>query len=222
VDTLDKGPCLPQNVFLYTVASFQEVDCGLLVIAAGWRLFMRILADIFTGVRLIFAAFIVYAGLEHGVQAFGAVAAIFLLGWTLDTLDGHLARADTRRPPSWLGHHEREVDAVMVVAGFVYLTLIGVVPAWLSIGYLALSTLLLIRFRSKAVLTLLEAPLVILMVATAFFVEPLWGWLYVAWGIAAVIMDRRRLKVRVGILWDDAQRLRHRLASGDAESTEKI
>ena len=183
---------------------------------------MRIVADIFTAVRLVFAAFIVYAGLQYGVQAFGAVAAVFLLGWTLDTLDGHLARADTKRSPSWLGSHEREVDAVMVVAGFVYLTLIGIVPAWLSIGYLALATLLLIRFRSKAVLTLLEAPLVLLMVATAFVLEPLWGWLYVAWGLGALLLDWRRARVRLGILWEDAQRLRERLAKGNTEGTEEL
>ncbi len=182
---------------------------------------MRLLADILTAVRLVFAAVIVYTGLQYGAQAFGAVAAVFLLGWTLDTLDGHLARADTSRPPSWLGRNERQVDAVMVVAGFVYLTLIGIVPAWLSIAYLGVSTLLLIRFRSKAVLTLLEAPLVMLMVATAFFLEPLWGWLYVAWGTGALIVDRRRLKIRVEILWDDARRLRGRLASGDAEDAEE-
>jgi len=182
---------------------------------------MRLLADIFTAVRLVFAAFIVYAGLQYGVQAFGAVAALFLLGWTLDTLDGHLARTDTSRPPSWIGSHEREVDAVMVVAGFIYLTLIDIVPGWVCISYLAVSTLLLVRFRSAAVLTVLEMPLVVLMVVTAFRLEPLWGWLYVAWGVGAMIVDRRRLKIRLEILWDDAQRLRDRLASGDAEGAEE-
>ncbi len=179
---------------------------------------MRLLADIFTAVRLVFAAFIVFAGLQYGAQAFGAVAAVFLLGWTLDVLDGHLARADTSRPPSWLGLHERQVDAVMVVAGFVYLTLIGIVPAWLSIAYLGV----LRPFRSKAVLTLLEAPLVILMVVTVFFLEPLWGWLYVAWAVGTAIVDRRRLKIRLEILWDDALRLRDRLTSGDAEGAEEL
>jgi phosphatidylserine synthase len=183
---------------------------------------MRIVADILTAVRLLFAAFIVYAGLQYGAEAFEAVAAVFLLGWTLDTLDGHLARADTKRSASWLGSHEREVDAVMVVAGFVYLTLIGVVPAWLSIGYLVLAILLLIRFRSKAVLTLLEAPLVLLMVVTAFVLAPLWGWVYVAWGLGALILDRRRVKVRVAILWDDAQRLRDRFFGGNAEGAEEL
>jgi len=182
---------------------------------------MRLLADFFTAVRLVFAAFIVYAGLQYGVQAFGAVAAVFLLGWTLDTLDGHLARADTSHPPSWIGSHEREVDAVMVVAGFIYLTLIGIVPVWACISYLAVSTVLLVRFRSAAVLTVLEVPLVVLVVVTAFRLEPLWGWLYVAWGLGAMILDRRRLRIRLEILWDDAQRLRDRLTSGDVEGAEE-
>lgn len=69
---------------------------------------MRLLADIFTAVRLVFAAFIVYAGLQYGAQAFGVAAAVFLLGWTLDVLDGHLARADTSRPPvGWVSTSAR-------------------------------------------------------------------------------------------------------------------
>jgi hypothetical protein len=168
---------------------------------------MGLVADTFTAARLGIAAFAVYAGLRYGQAAFGAVAAAVLLGWTLDTLDGHLARADSDREPSWLGQHERLVDAVMVVAGFIYLTLIGIVPAWASLGYLTAAALLLIRFRSAAVLTVLEGPLALLIPLVAFFVEPLWGWVYLAWGLVALLLDHRRLAVRVRILVEDAQHL---------------
>jgi hypothetical protein len=183
---------------------------------------MRMLADIFTAARVGIAAFVVYAGLRLGAEAFGAVAAAILLGWTLDTLDGHLARAASDPEPSWIGLHERQLDAVMVVAGFLYLTLIGVVPAWVFLTYLALSALILLWFRSVAVMTILEAPITLLIPLTAFFLEPFWGWMFVFWSLAALILDRRRLGVRVRILWKDAQRLWGHISDGDTEGAERL
>jgi hypothetical protein len=169
---------------------------------------MRTLADIATGLRLVIAAFIIYAGVELGPESFAGVAAATLIGWTLDTVDGHLARAAPGSQPSWLGAHERYIDTFMVVAGFIYATLIGVVPVWVSVAYLVVSTLLVLSFRSIALLTALEAPLALLIPILAFLLAPLWGWIFVAWGIIAALLDRRRLWVRLEILWDDLQRMR--------------
>jgi phosphatidylglycerophosphate synthase len=169
---------------------------------------MRTLADIATGLRLVIAAYIIYAGVYQGAESFAAVAAVTLLGWTLDTVDGHLARAASDSQSSWLGARERYVDTVMVVAGFLYATLIGVVPVWLCVVYLVLSAILVFAFRSIALLTVLEGPLAILIPILAFYLAPLWGWIFVAWGIVAAILDRRRLWVRIKILWDDVQRMR--------------
>jgi hypothetical protein len=165
------------------------------------------LADIFTAARLGIAAFIVYAGVHFGREAFGAVAFSTLGGWTLDTLDGHLARADASHEPSWWGENERLIDTVMILAGFIYLILIGVLPLWVSVGYLILGALVWLRFRSAAVLTVVEGPMALLIPVVAFFVEPLWGWLYIAWGMVALVLDHRRLAVRLHILWRDALRL---------------
>jgi len=169
---------------------------------------MRILADIATALRLGIVAFILYAGVQYGQEAFGAVAAVFLLGWILDTLDGHLARAAVNAEPSWLGRNERLIDAVMVVAIWLYLTLIGIVSAWICAAYLAIAVLLLARFRSIAILTVLEAPIVLLLLVVAFVLAPLWGWLYVICGVVGGILDRRRLRVRITILWEDVRHLR--------------
>jgi len=169
---------------------------------------MRVLADIATGLRLGIAAYIVYAGLQFGRAAFGSVAAAFLGGWILDAVDGHLARAASNPQSSWLGRHDRMIDLVMVVAGLVYLILIEIVPLWAGLAYLLAAGLLLARFRSIALLTLLEAPLVILMLLVAFALEPLWGWLYLIAGLIGAFLDRRRLRVRLCILWEDVRRIR--------------
>ena len=73
---------------------------------------MRTLADIATGLRLVIAAYIVYAGVQLGAESFAGVAAATLIGWTLDTVDGHLARAASDSQPSWLGAHDRYIDTV--------------------------------------------------------------------------------------------------------------
>jgi hypothetical protein len=166
------------------------------------------LADIATGLRLVIAAYIIYAGVQLGAESFAGVAAATLIGWTLDTVDGHLARAASGSQPSWLGVRERYIDTVMVVAGFIYATLIGVIPVWVFIAYLVVSTLLVLVFRSIALLTVLEVPLAALIPVFAFSLAPLWGWIFVVWGVVAAILDRRRLWVRVKILWDDVQRMR--------------
>jgi hypothetical protein len=96
----------------------------------------------------------------------------------------------------------------MVVAGFLYVTLIGIVPVWVCVPYLVLSALLVLAFRSIALLTLLVAPLTILIPVLAFSLAPPWGWIFVAWSLVALALDRRRLRVRIKILWDDVQRMR--------------
>jgi hypothetical protein len=178
---------------------------------------MRMLADIATGLRLVIAAYIVYAGLHLGPESFAGVAAVTLIGWTLDTVDGHLARAATGSQPSWLGRHDRYIDTVMVVAGFLYATLIGVVPIWVCVAYLLLSALLVLFSRSIALLTALEAPLVALTPILAFWLAPLWGWIFVAWSVVAAILDRRRLGVRLRILWDDLHAVRGGAEEGSAQ-----
>jgi len=169
---------------------------------------MRMLADVATGLRLVIAAYILYAGVRLGAASFAGVAAATLLGWTLDTVDGHLARAAPDSQPSWLGLHERYIDTVMVLSGFLYVTLIGVVPVWVCVAYLVGSGLLILFRRSIALLTLLEAPLAALVPILAFWLAPPWGWAFVAWGLVAAVLDRRRLRVRMGILWNDVQRMR--------------
>jgi hypothetical protein len=178
---------------------------------------MRTLADIATGLRLVIAAYIVYAGLNLGPDSFAGVAAVTLVGWTLDTVDGHLARAATDSQSSWVGKHDRHIDTIMVVAGFLYVTLIGVIPVWVCVAYLMVSALLVLFSRSIAMLTALEAPLVALIPVLAFWLAPLWGWIFVTWSIVAAILDRRRLGVRLRILWDDLQRVRSAADNGQTE-----
>jgi hypothetical protein len=100
------------------------------------------------------------------------------------------------------------MDAFMIVAGFLYMTAIGFVSWWFCLAYLAVSASLIYRFRSTALTTILEAPLVLQMPVVALREVPILGWAWVAWGLVALILDHKRLMVRLRILWDDWRRMR--------------
>ena len=169
---------------------------------------MRILADALTASRLVIAAGIVGIGIPWGRGALNMVQIATLLGWTADTVDGHLARRAPEGQRTWISDHDRTVDAFMVLAGFLYMTAVGFVSWWFCLLYLAVSAGLIYRFRSTALTTLLEAPLVIQMPVVALREVPTLGWAWVAWGLGALILDRKRLMVRLRILWDDWQQMR--------------
>jgi hypothetical protein len=171
---------------------------------------MQILADALTASRLVIAASIVGIGIPWGREALNLVQIATLLGWTADTVDGHLARRAPTGRRTWISDHDRTVDAFMVVAGFLYMTAIGFVSWWFCLAYLAVSAGLIYRFRSIALTTILEAPLVLQMPVVALRETPILGWTWVAWGFLALILDHRRLMVRLRILWDDWRRMRDR------------
>ena len=172
------------------------------------RHLMRALADALTASRLVIAAGIVGIGIPWGRGALNLVQVATLLGWTADTVDGHLARRAPQGRRTWISDHDRTVDAFMVVAGFLYMTAIGFVSWWFCLAYLAVSAGLIYHFRSSALTTLLEAPLVLQMPVVALMETPILGWAWVAWGLGALMLDHKRLIVRLRILWDDWQRLR--------------
>jgi len=143
-----------------------------------WSL-MRILADALTASRLVIAAGIVGIGIPWGRGALGMVQIVTLLGWTADTVDGHLARRAPEGRRTWISDHDRTIDAVMIVAGFLYMTAIGFVSWGFCLAYLAVSAGLIYHFRSSALTTLLEAPLVLQMPIVALRKHPSWdgpGW----------------------------------------------
>lgn len=169
---------------------------------------MQVLADALTASRLVIAAGIVGIGIPWGRGALNMVQIATLLGWTADTVDGHLARRAPAGQKTLISRHDRTVDAFMVVAGFLYMTAIGFVSWWFCLAYLTVSAGLIYRFRSPALATLLEAPLVLQMPLVALMEVPALGLAWLSWGLLALILDRKRLAVRLRILWDDWRRMR--------------
>ena len=66
----------------------------------------RYIADAMTALRLVIAALIVLLGMLRRRAALEVVMLASLLGWTVDTLDGHVARRDRSGRRTWLSDND--------------------------------------------------------------------------------------------------------------------
>ena len=163
---------------------------------------MCLLADTLTASRLLLSTVIVWLGLTGGVEALDKVTFCILLGWTTDTLDGHIARRDRSGRQTWFSHNDVVVDTIFVVSSLFYLTWTGLVPWAFSLVYVCVGGLLLFFFHSRSLLIALEVPLGLLPAIVAFVERPQLGWAYVGWAVVAFVLDHRRFFVRVRLFFE--------------------
>lgn len=147
----------------------------------------KTVADILTATRLLLAIFILLLGLLVGREALGTVMMVHLLAWTTDILDGRVARRDTTGKSTWWDDKDFPIDALLVLALFLYLAVSGFIIPWFSIIYLSLGIILLFRFRSQQVAMSFMAPILALTLYLAFRHVPIWGFTTVAWCIVALV-----------------------------------
>lgn len=147
----------------------------------------KTMADILTATRLLLAIFILLLGLLVGREALGTVMMVHLLAWTTDILDGRLARRDTSGKSTWWDDKDFPIDALLVLALFLYLALSGFILPGFSIIYLSLAIILVSRFRSQQVAMSFMAPILALTLYLAFHNVPTWGFTTVVWCIVALV-----------------------------------
>jgi hypothetical protein len=175
---------------------------------------LRTLADLLTASRLAIAAVIVGLGFTRGADGLSAVVYLLLLGWTTDTLDGHVARRAKSTRKTWLSQNDVAVDVVMVVSSFIYLALAGFVPYLACLVYLLVSGTLVAVTRARTLVIVLEAPLALLPPVIGFIESPSLGWAFVGWAALALCLDFRRLLVRVRLLRDGIPEVFGRKSAG--------
>lgn len=147
----------------------------------------KTVADILTATRLLLAIFILLLGLFVGREALGTVMMVQLLAWTTDILDGPLARRDTSGKSTWWDDKDFPIDALLVLALFLYLTLSGFIVPWFSIIYLSLGIIFLFRFHSQQVAMSFMAPILALTLSLALREVPIWGLTTIAWCVVALV-----------------------------------
>ncbi|MCX7849348.1 hypothetical protein [Thermus sp.] len=155
----------------------------------GVRGFLRVLADLCTLARAA-VVLLLLLRVGQGPEALAQVIRLLLLGWTLDVLDGVLARASRR--PSPLALWDYPLDAGLAWAGWAYLAGAGLVPLPLAWAHGVLTLVLLLRYPRKSLAMLLQvlptfAPFLLAhRLAPEAFREAL------LWALLALLLDGRR------------------------------
>ncbi|KHG65314.1 hypothetical protein QT17_07635 [Thermus sp. 2.9] len=126
----------------------------------------------------------------EGLEALGQVVRLLLLGWSLDVLDGMLARASRR--PTRLAAWDYPLDAGLAWTGFAYVLGAGLVPLGLGLSWMVLALTLLLRYPNKSLSMLLQVPATFapFLFAATFAPEAFRAALI--WALLALLLDGRR------------------------------
>lgn len=126
------------------------------------------LADIITWFRALMAPLLIALGLTAGTDALPLAIWLLIANWTLDSLDGPLARRSDSAHHTWIGDHDLEIDMLFSAGLLGYMVASGLVSWEITAIYAFLW--LLVYWR-----------LGLLHVLGVLFQAPIYGWfLYVA------------------------------------------
>ncbi|WP_240695261.1 hypothetical protein [Thermus caldilimi] len=162
---------------------------------------LRLLADLATLARGGVVA-LVLLRVGEGPETLAGVVRLLLLGWTLDVLDGWLARASRR--PSLLAAWDYPLDAGLAWAGLAYLVGAGLVPEGFAWSWAVGSLVLLLRYPKKSLSMLLQVPATF---APFYYAQKLAPEAFreaVAWALLMLLLDGRRFLGVVQEFLEDA------------------
>ena len=146
---------------------------------------MNVLADALTTTRLVFVLIILRIGLRQGTEGLPAVAALTVLSWTTDVLDGPLARRSSR--PTHLGQLDVVADLGLTLALTTCLVVWGALPLAPVAGVLAIAGLGACTFHSPAPLQLVMGSVYGALILAACKIAPKWGRV-LAGGVGLVVL----------------------------------
>jgi hypothetical protein len=126
------------------------------------------LADLITWLRALMAPLLIILGLTSGKEALPAATWLLITNWTLDSLDGPLARRGDSVRHTWVGDHDLEIDMFFAAALLGFMAASGLVGMQITAVYLLIWLAIFWRMGIMHALGVL-------------FQAPIYGWfLYVA------------------------------------------
>jgi phosphatidylglycerophosphate synthase len=145
----------------------------------GVKVYRVKIPDLLTFSRLPLGVVIAVLGLGGRRQA-GTVMLLLLLGWSLDFLDGRLARR-YKEEPGWIGEYEVLFDLVLCLGSLAYLGLAGFIPWPLALGYITLAgvvsglaTAITTAQRTYSITQVVEVPLIFVPPVFLLLASPWW------------------------------------------------
>jgi len=148
---------------------------------------VKYLADLLTGTRALLAFWLVWLGLNGGAERLAAASVALIAAWTTDILDGPLARRAPQTTQTWLGDHDLEVDVLVSLGVWSYLTLSGFIAPPLAVAYVLLCVALLWFARSAHVAWGVQALPYGTLLWTALQEARFYGLAMSAWVVGAVV-----------------------------------
>ncbi len=158
----------------------------------------RLVADALTGLRVFLGAGIAWLALSKGESGFTAVAAMLVLAWLSDILDGAAARRSKYASPSWIGRHDLETDIWVSLAILFYLGQSRFISAWVPIIYLLACTLAIALIGyGRSLGMLIQAPIYAGFIWIAWHHRPAAAVAMLGWIVLAILLTWPRFPRQV-------------------------
>jgi hypothetical protein len=153
----------------------------------------KLVADLITSVRGLLGAVIIWLGLTQREDALPVVAALMLLDWTGDFVDGGIARRSRHPRHTWIGDSDIYVDACISVCLGIYLVSAGFVGLavgfWYAVGWIAILGYFGLE---KNLLMLAQTPIYLWFIIVTLRLMPSAGNWLVLWVLVALAINWRR------------------------------
>lgn len=149
--------------------------------------FTKQLADFLTWVRALLAPLLVWLGLAKGVEALPLVVILMILNWTIDSIDGPLARRNPIEHQTWIGERDLEIDMFISCGMLAYLFTAGFLSWQVAAIYLILWTIIFWRKGFLYILCVLfQLPIYGWFIFLTIREAPLFGLAMTAWTVVAI------------------------------------
>lgn len=121
------------------------------------------LADLITWFRALLALLLVILGLAAGMATLPVAVWLLIANWTLDSLDGPLARRSDTIHHTWVGDHDLEIDMLFSAGLLGYMAAADLVSWQLTLIYVLIWLVVFWRLG-------------IIHVLGVIFQAPIYGW----------------------------------------------
>ena len=147
------------------------------------------LADLITWFRALMAPLLIILGLSAGRDALPIATWLLIANWTLDSLDGPLARRTDLSRQSWVGDHDLEIDVLFSAGLLGYMTASALVTWQITVIYLLIWPVVFWRLGIMHRLGILfQAPIYIWFIHVAVRDVPQVALWLLGWIVAATII----------------------------------
>jgi len=153
----------------------------------------KMVGDFITASRGLLGLAIVWLGLTQGVAALPIVAALVLLDWTGDFVDGAIAKRSRNPRHTRIGDSDIYIDLFVSLCLGIFLISAGYVGLTLGFFYLLIWIVIFWRFGlDKNLLMLMQTPIYLWFILTTLRVLPESGFWMVVWVLTATAINWRR------------------------------